>query len=351
MPFFIEPPRETLSAARPPLKYLRIPYAYPFVIEEKSVVISLPVWIAFLALILFLLALDLGVFNRKAHVIEFKEAMWWTIIWIVVALVFNVWVYWYMGTRAGHEFLTGYIIERVLSIDNIFVFLLVFSYFQVPDKYQHRVLFWGILGALVMRGLFIAAGITLIHLFAWVMYIFGLFLVITGIKMAMEKGKKIHPEKNPVLRFCRRLFPVTDNYVEGKFLVIRNGKYWITPLFLVLVFVEATDVVFALDSIPAILAITLDPFIVFTSNVFAILGLRAMYFAVADILRLFHYLHYGLSFILVFVGVKMLIEDIYHIPVLVSLGVISILFLVSIVASIIWPQEEELLPAGGKIQQ
>ncbi|HQH73404.1 MAG TPA: hypothetical protein PK360_15125, partial [bacterium] len=175
-------------------------------------VVSLPVWIAFLILIFFLLALDLGVFNRTAHVIRFKEALWWTIIWILVALVFNVWVYWYMGSRAGMEFLTGYIIERALSMDNIFVFILVFSYFQVPDKYHHRVLFWGILGALVMRGLFIAAGITLIHMFSWVMYVFGVFLVITGVKMALEKDKEIHPEKNPVLRFCRRLFPVTENY-------------------------------------------------------------------------------------------------------------------------------------------
>lgn len=312
-------------------------------------VVSLPVWIVFLVFILFLLALDLGVFNRQAHVIQFKEALWWTIIWILVALAFNVWVYWYMGSRAGTEFLTGYIIERALSMDNIFVFILVFSYFQVPDRYHHRVLFWGILGALVMRGLFIAAGITLIHMFSWVMYVFGLFLVITGIKMALEKDKEIHPEKNPVLRFCRRLFPVTENYVEGKFFIHRNHKYWITPLFLVLIFVEATDVVFALDSIPAILAITLDPFIVFTSNVFAILGLRAMYFAVADILKLFHYLHYGLSFILVFVGAKMLIDAVYEIPILVSLGVITVLFTLSIVASVIWPQDEKVLPAAGKI--
>ena len=299
---------------------------------------SLFLWIGFNLFVLGMLALDLGVFHRKAHVIKIKEALAWSAFWIALALLFNVGVYFWRGPQTALEFLTGYLLEKSLSVDNIFVFLLIFSYFKVPALYQHKVLFWGILGALIMRAIFIAAGVTLIQQFHWIIYVFGAFLVFTGIKMAMQKDKEIHPEKNPVLKLFQRVMPVTQDYEKSKFFVRRAGGVLATPLFVVLLVVETTDVVFAVDSIPAILAITHDPFIVYTSNVFAILGLRALYFALSGIMQLFHYLHYGLSFILVFVGVKMLLADIYKIPIGIALGVVASTLLISVIASVVRPR-------------
>ena len=293
------------------------------------------VWVAFNAFVLAMLALDLGVFHRKAHEVKMREALAWSAVWITLALLFNVGVYFWLGSERALEFLTGYVLEKSLSVDNVFVFLLIFSHFQVPGIYQHKVLFWGILGALVMRALFIAAGVTLIHHLHWIIYVFGAFLMLTGIKLAVQKDKEIHPERNPMLRLFRRLMPVTDEYVQDRFFVRRAGRLFATPLFVVLLVVETTDVIFAVDSIPAVLAITDDPFVVFTSNVFAMLGLRALYFALADLMRLFHYLHYGLSAMLVFVGAKMLLADVYKLPVLAALGVIAAILCVSIVASLL----------------
>ena len=301
-------------------------------------------WVLFNVFVLAMLALDLGVFHRKAHVIKFKEALGWCAIWITLALLFNLGIYLWRGPVRGLEFLTGYLIEYSLSVDNIFVFLLIFSYFRVPSLYRHKVLFWGILGALIMRAIFILAGVTLIHKFHWLIYVFGAFLILTGIKMALEKGKEIHPERNPVLKLFRRFMPVTDRYEEGKFFVKRARHYLATPLFVVLLVVETTDVIFAVDSIPAVLAITLDPFIVYTSNVFAILGLRSLYFALAGIMELFHYLHYGLSAILVFVGAKMLLADIYKIPVSIALSVVASILLISVIGSMVRPRKVEIVP-------
>ncbi|HWP91664.1 MAG TPA: TerC family protein [Thermodesulfobacteriota bacterium] len=298
-------------------------------------------WVGFNAFIALILILDLGVFHRKAHVIKIKEALLWCAVLISLALLFNLGVYFWKGPKVALEFLTGYLIEQSLSVDNLFVFLLIFSYFNVPSTYQHRVLFWGILGAVVMRIIFILAGITLIERFHWIIYIFGGFLVLSGVKLAFQKDKEIHPEKNPVLRVFRRFVPVTRDYHNGHFFVYINKKYLATPLFVVLLVVETTDVMFALDSIPAVLAITTDPFIVYTSNVFAILGLRAIYFALAGVMRLFHYLHYGLSFILVFVGVKMLISGFYKMPVELALGVIAGVLSFSVIASVVKPREVE----------
>ena len=301
-------------------------------------------WVIFNIFVLAMFALDLGVFHRKAHEVKIKEALVWSAIWIALALIFNLGIYLWRGPKTALEFLTGYLIEKSLSVDNVFVFLLIFSYFRVSSLYQHKVLFWGILGALIMRAIFIATGVTLIQKFHWVIYIFGAFLILTGIKMALQKDKEIHPERNSVLKLLRRFMPVTDRYEYGKFFVKREGRYIATPLFVVLLVVETTDVIFAVDSIPAILAITLDPFIVYTSNVFAILGLRALYFALAGIMQLFHYLHYGLSAILVFVGVKMLLADIYKIPVGIALGVVVGILLISVIASIVRPREVESVP-------
>jgi len=296
-------------------------------------------WIGFIVFVIAMLLLDLMVFQRKSHEIRLKEALLWSAFWIGLSLLFNVGVYIWGGKQQALEFLTGYLLEKSLSVDNIFVFLLVFSYFKIPHKYQHEVLFWGILGALIMRGIFIAGGIALLKQFHWVIYIFGGFLVFTGIKMAFGKEKEIHPEKNPVLHFLNRIIPVAKEYEGEKFFIRDAGKWLATPLFAVLLVVETTDVLFAFDSIPAILAITRDPFIVYTSNVFAILGLRALYFALAGVMEYFHYLNYGLSVILVFVGFKMLIADIYKIPIGISLAVLAFILTVSIVASIIWPKK------------
>ncbi len=306
---------------------------------------ALWLWIAFGLFVMAMLALDLGVFHRRAHVIELKEALGWSVFWIALAVLFNLGVYIWFGPTAALEFLTGYLIEKSLSMDNIFVFVLIFSYFRVPALYQHKVLFWGILGALIMRFLFILAGVTLIQRFHWMIYVFGALLIVTGARMAREKEKEIHPERNPVLRLARRLIPITRRYVDGRFFLRKMGRTLATPLFVVLLVVETTDLVFAVDSIPAILAITRDPFIVYTSNVFAILGLRALYFALAGLVRLFHYLHYGLSAILIFVGVKMLISDLYKIPIGISLGVVASVLALSVLLSIWRPAKVTAAPA------
>jgi tellurite resistance protein TerC len=292
-------------------------------------------WIGFIVLIFILLALDLGVFNRKAHTIKIKEAFLLSFFWISISIMFNIWIYFQFGEQKAFEFLTGYVIEKALSVDNLFVFLMVFSYFHVPSAYQHKILFWGILGALIMRAIFIAAGVTLIEQFHAVIYIFGAFLVITGIKMALMGDKKIDPEKNPVLKYLHKVMPVAEDYHEDKFFIKRAGKYVATPLFVVLVVIESTDVLFAVDSIPAILAITTDPFIIYTSNVFAILGLRALYFALAGVMPMFYYLNYGLSAILAFVGTKMLISDYYKVPIMFSLGVVASILVASIALSVV----------------
>ncbi len=302
---------------------------------------SLLLWTLFNAFIILMLVIDLVVFHGKEHEESIREALIWTGVWIAMALIFGIGVYHYMGSQTALDYYTGYLIEKSLSVDNIFVFLLVFSYFQVPPEYQHKVLFWGIFGALVMRFLFIFVGVALLEQFHWIIYVFGGFLVFTGIKLAMEKDKEVHPERNPVLRLTRKILPTTKRYYGSKFFIYRMGKLIATPLFVVLIVIETTDLVFALDSIPAILAITRDEFIVYSSNAFAILGLRALYFAVSGIMRLFHYLHYGLSLILVFVGIKMLLSEFYHIPTPYALGFIAVTLIVSVVASIYNPKEEK----------
>lgn len=304
------------------------------------------IWIGFNILVFAMLAIDLGIFHRKDHKVSVKEGLVWSVIWIIVALIFNVGVYFWKSPEAGLQFFTGYLIERSLSIDNIFVFLLVFTFFKVPDEFQYKVLFWGILGALIMRGLFIFIGVILIAKFHWILYVFGAFLVYTGIHMGVAKDKDIEPEKNPVLRIIRKFVPITKNYVGGKFFTKINGKTFGTPLFIVLMVIESTDVVFAFDSIPAIFAITLDPFIVYTSNVFAILGLRAMYFAIAGLMEMFGYLKYGLAAILTFVGIKMLIAGWYKIGDLMSLGIIAALLAASIIVSIIYKDKLAAKKAG-----
>ncbi len=291
-------------------------------------------WIAFNVFVLGMLALDLGVFHRKSHAVGIREALIWSMVWTALALVFNAGVFAVRGSEAGLAFLTGYLVERALSIDNIFVFLLVFAYFQVPAGYQHKVLFWGILGALVMRALMIVAGVALIEQFHWVIYVFGAVLVFTGIRLAVGKEKEVHPERNPVVRLFRKVVPVATDDQSGSFFVRRAGGLFATPLFVVLLLIETSDLLFALDSIPAILAITTDPFVVYTSNVFAILGMRALYFALAGLMGLFRYLNYGLSAVLVFVGLKMIGADVYEVPVALSLGVIFLLLAVSIAASL-----------------
>jgi tellurite resistance protein TerC len=297
--------------------------------------VSVYVWAGFILFVLAMLALDLGVFNRKSHAITMREAGIWTAVWISLALVFNVVVYFWLGQTAALEFLTGYLIEKALSVDNLFVFALIFTMFAVPGKFQHRVLFWGVLGALVMRGLFIGAGAALLDRFHWLIYVMGAFLVFTGIKLAVQKETEIHPERNPLVRFFSKIFPVTKDYHGEAFFVRLNGALAATPLFIVLLIVESTDVVFAVDSIPAIFAVTQDPFLVYTSNVFAILGLRSLYFLLAGALDKFHYLKPALAIILSFVGVKMLISSFFKIPVAVSLGVIAGLLAVAVVASLL----------------
>ena len=299
-------------------------------------------WGGFNLLVIVLLAIDLGVFHRKDHAISVKEGLVWSVIWIVVALLFNLLVYFWKGPEVALQFLTGYLIERALSIDNIFVFLVIFAYFKVASQYQYRVLFWGILGALILRGFFIAVGTLLIVKFHWILLVFGIFLIITAIKLAFGKDKEMEPEKNPLLKIVRRFLPITNNYEGNHFFIKKNKRLWGTPLFVVLIVVETTDLVFALDSIPAIFAITVDPFIVYTSNVFAILGLRALYFAVAGLMEIFYYLKYALSAILAFVGFKMLIADFFKISSVAALIVIAAMLLIAILASILFPRKEKI---------
>ena len=307
--------------------------------------VPLSFWIGFNVFVLAMLALDLGVFNRKAHVVTVREAGSWTAVWVSLALTFNVGLYFVAGPQAGLEFLTGYLIEYSLSVDNIFVFVLLFTSFAVPPQYQHRVLFWGILGALIMRGTMIGLGVALITSFHWIIYLFGAFLVFAGVRMFFsDEEETVDLERNVVLRFLRRVFPVTDGYRGQRFVVRENGKRMITPLLLVLVLIEVTDLIFAVDSIPAIFAITQEPFIVYTSNIFAILGLRSLYFLLAGIIHKFVYLRYGLAAVLSFVGIKMLITDLYHIPTLVSLGVIVSVLATSIVASLLSSKSKDVEP-------
>jgi tellurite resistance protein TerC len=310
-------------------------------------------WVGFNLFVLAMLALDLGVFHRDSHEVSVREATIWSVVWISLAMVFNaiIFLFWsqmmpgseYSNSEAGVAFLTGYLIEKSLSVDNIFVFVLIFSYFAVPKQYQHRVLFWGIIGALLMRGAMIGAGAALIKQFHWIIWIFGGFLIFTGIRMAISKEEKLEPEKNPLIVLFRRIMPVTEKYEGDKFFVVRNGVRMATPLFLVLLMVETTDLIFAVDSIPAIFAVTQDAFIVYTSNVFAILGLRSLYFVLAGVVHKFHYLKLGLSVVLSFVGIKMLLPDLskallgvsYKIPTEISLGMVALILTVAIVASLI----------------
>jgi tellurite resistance protein TerC len=292
-------------------------------------------WIFFNLFVLAILAIDLGVFHRRPHKVSLREALAWSVVWISLALLFNLGIYYFWGTEKALEFLSGYLIEKSLSVDNIFVFLMIFSYFAVPDAYQRRVLFWGILGALIMRAIFIAVGAALLTRFHWMIYIFGGFLVFSGIRMSFAGEEKLHPEKNPAIRLLRRIMPVTTEYHGPHFFVRLQGKLFATPLLLVLIVVETTDLLFAVDSIPAIFAITSDPFIVYTSNVFAILGLRSLYFLLADIVNLFRFLKIGLSLVLIFVGLKMMVMDIYEIPVYVSLAVVAGILTLSIIASLV----------------
>ena len=293
-------------------------------------------WVGFNIFILVLLTLDLKVFNRKPHEISIKESLMWSGVWIAISLLFNIGVYFWFGRESALQFFTGYLIEKSLSIDNLFVFLLLFSYFKVPAKYQHEVLFWGILGALLMRGALILLGAALITRFHWILYILGLFLVVTGVKMAFQDGKKeVHPERNIVVRFFKKFLPVTSGYHEEKFFVKTGGKRYGTLLLIVLIVIETTDLLFAVDSIPAIFAITQDSFIIYTSNVFAILGLRSLYFALAGIMDLFYYLRHGLSVVLTFIGLKMLLMGYVNIPIGLALGVVGTVLLIAIAASVI----------------
>jgi tellurite resistance protein TerC len=291
-------------------------------------------WILFNAFVLLMLALDLGVFHRKSHEVSLKEALTWTSIWVILALVFNAIIFYWRGQQQALEFFTGYLVEKALSIDNIFVFIMIFTYFQIPSKYQHKVLFWGIIGALIMRVIFIFAGVALIEKFHFTIYIFGALLIYTGYKMFYHNNSKIEPDKNPVIRFFKKFMPVTPELHEDKFFVKLSGKQFATPLFLVLILIETTDLIFAVDSIPAILAITQDQFIVYTSNVFAILGLRSLYFALAGVVHRFWLLSYGLAVVLVFVGIKMLLIDVYKIPIEWSLVFIATIITGSVLLSL-----------------
>ncbi len=301
-------------------------------------------WILFNVFILGLLMLDLLVIHKKNHVIKVKEALKWSAFWISLALIFNVLIYYWFGYAKALQFLTGYLIEKSLSVDNLFVFLIVFSYFKVPAKYQHKVLFWGILGALVFRAIFILAGLTLIEKFHFAIYFLGAFLIIGGLKMLFQKDLEIDPGKSFIIKVARKFLPVLKSYHEDKFFIIRNSVIYATPLFIVLIVVETTDIIFALDSIPAIIAISTDPFIVYSSNIFAILGLRSLFFALSGIMVIFHHLKYGLSIILIFVGVKLLVMDIYKIDIVYSLLFIGLVLISSIVASILFPKKINLEP-------
>lgn len=301
---------------------------------------DLSFWIGFNVFVLLMLALDLGVFNRKAHEVSIKEAMIWTGVWVTLAMCFNGLIYFWQGEVKALEFFTGYVIEKALSIDNIFVFVLIFSYFKIPAIHQHKILFWGIIGALIMRAAFIFAGVALLEKFHWTIYVFGAILIYTGYKMLTQKEIIIEPEKNPLIKLFRRVMPVTNELHSSKFFVKQDGKWFATPLFLVLLLIETTDLIFAADSIPAILAITQDHFIVYTSNVFAILGLRSLYFALARMIDKFRYLSKGLALILIFVGLKMLLVDFYKLPIQIALLVIVIILALSIATSLMTDKKQ-----------
>lgn len=305
-------------------------------------------WILFNAFVLLMLALDLFVFHKKPHEVTIKEALLTSLFWILLALGFNVLIYFWKGEQPAMEFLTGYLIEKSLSVDNLFVFILIFNYFGVAPKFQHKLLFWGVLGALVLRAIFILVGVVLISQFHFLIYILGAFLIYTGLKMALSHDDDINPENNPLVKWASRHLPIKNTSDEGTFFVRENGKLFATPLFLVLIVIESTDVVFAVDSIPAILAISKDPFIVYTSNVFALLGLRALYFALAGVIQLFHYLHYGLSLILAFIGVKLIISDIYPIDMKYALLAVGGILALSVLLSILFPKKDGSLPTGSK---
>jgi tellurite resistance protein TerC len=304
--------------------------------------ISIYFWIGFHIFIFLMLALDLGVFHKHTHKVPVKEAVIWTFVWISLALLFNVFVYFEFGKTKALEFLTGYVIEYSLSVDNIFVFILIFSYFAVKDQYQHKILFWGILGALIMRGIFIFAGVALINRFHWIVIIFGGFLVFTGIRMLFQSDQEVDPEKNPIVRFFKKFLPVTHSMHGDKLIIRQNHKLYATPLFLVLVIIESSDLIFAVDSIPAILAISHDRFIVYTSNIFAIMGLRSLYFAIAGIMGYFRYLKVGLAFVLTFVGLKMLAGFLnFEIPIVLSLLIILTILTLSILASVVLKKKDK----------
>ncbi len=298
-------------------------------------------WAGFIVLVFILLTLDLFVFHRNAHTVKFKEAMLMSLFWIGLALLFNAGLYYFEGKKKAMEFLAGYLIEKSLSVDNLFVFIVIFSYFKIEPMYQHKILYWGIIGALLMRAFFILTGVALIQRFEWTVYVFGVFLIYTGIKMAFSGDTEMDPGKNPVLRIASKIFPITHEPHRGKFFLKENRRWMVTTLFIVLLVVETTDVVFAVDSIPAILAISTDSFIVFSSNVFAILGLRALYFALAGVMGMFRFLRYGLSVVLAFVGVKMIVAHFYKIPTGIALGVVAGVLGISIVASLLWNPEEK----------
>ena len=298
-------------------------------------------WILFNVFALGMLVLDLKVFHRGGHVVRFREALGWSAMYVALALLFAGALYFWQGPQSGLEFLTGYVLELSLSVDNLFVFLVIFKYFSVPDEQQHRVLFWGIIGALVMRGIFIFAGVGLIHRFHWILYVFGGLLVYSGIQLAVSGGHSVNPAKNPVVKLVRRIIPTTQNYRDGKFIVRENSVLYATPLLIVLVLIETSDVLFAVDSIPAILAITLNAFIVYTSNVFAILGLRSLYFAVSGLMKIFRFLHYGLAVILVLVGLKMLSSNFVKVPIHLTLAAVAGVLLVAVALSVLFPAPPE----------
>jgi tellurite resistance protein TerC len=298
-------------------------------------------WIGFIVFVLLMLALDLYVFNRKPHEIKIKEALLWSAMWIGLALLFNYGVYVWLGKEKAMEFLAAYVVEKSLSIDNLFVFIMIFGFFNIKLENQHKILFWGILGALILRAIFIVAGIALISMFHWIIYVFGVFLIFTGIRIPFEKDKQIEPDKNILVKLFKKFIPVSNNTEKGKLFIRANHKTYATPLFISLIMIEFSDLIFAVDSIPAVLAISNDTFIVYTSNVFAILGLRSLYFALAGIVNLFRYLKYGLSAILIYVGIKMCISGLYKIPTLLSLSIILGLLLISVLASLAIPQKEK----------
>lgn len=309
---------------------------------------EIPLFIGFAIFLCVMLSLDLGVFHRKAHAIKVKEALLWAGFWVSLAMLFCVGVYLWRGSKSALEFLTCYLIEESLSIDNLFVFLVIFSYFATPQAYRYKALFWGIIGAIVMRFIFIFAGVALIKKLHWLIYIFGAFLIFTGIRMAF-KEEEVHPEKNVILKLFRKFMPITSDYEDGRFFVKRAGRIFATPLFVVILAIESSDLVFAVDSIPAALAISKDPFIIYTANIFAILGLRSIFFALAGIMEMFHYLHYGLSLILVFVGVKMIAGGFgLELPISVALGVVASIIFISIIASVIFKKAEKTLGDGNE---